>query len=179
VGSSATRRVDVRVLAATNVDVNSEAAAGRFRQDLLFRLNTIEIFIPPLRERREDIELLAHHFVQGYSQRYRKNIAGFDSAATAALHEHLWPGNVRELDHAVERGVLLSGGPLVRATDLGLRAQASTATARLEEMPLDEVERHLIRRTLARHDGNVSQAAKALGLSRSALYRRLQKHELG
>src|SRR6202790_3442926 len=179
VGSSATRRVDVRVLAATNVDVNSEAAAGRFRQDLLFRLNTIEIFIPPLRERREDIDLLAHHFVHGYSQRYRKNIAGFDSAATAALHEHLWPGNVRELDHAIERGVLLSGGPLVRAADLGLRAQAATAAARLEEMPLDEVERHLIRRTLARHDGNVSQAAKALGLSRSALYRRLQKHELG
>jgi len=179
VGSSTTRRVDVRVLAATNVDVNSEAAAGRFRQDLLFRLNTIEIFIPPLRERREDIDLLAQHFVHGYSQRYRKNIAGFDSAATAALHEHLWPGNVRELDHAVERGVLLSAGPMVRAADLGLRAQASTAAARLEEMPLDEVERHLIRRTLARHDGNVSQAAKALGLSRSALYRRLQKHELG
>src|SRR6202049_4355185 len=179
VGSSATRRVDVRVRAATNVDVTSEAAAGRFRQDLLFRLNTIEIFIPPLRERREDIDLLAQHFVHGYSQRYRKNIAGFDSAATAALHEHLWPGNVRELDHAVERGVLLSAGPIGRAADLGLRAQASTAAARLEEMPLDEVERHLIRRTLARHDGNVSQAAKALGLSRSALYRRLQKHELG
>jgi DNA-binding NtrC family response regulator len=179
VGSSSTRRVDVRVLAATNVDINSEAAAGRFRQDLLFRLNTIEILIPPLRERREDIDLLAHHFVHGYSQRYRKNISGFDPAAITALHEHLWPGNVRELDHAVERGVLLSAGPLVRAADLGLRAAASTASARLEEMSLDEVERHLIRRTLARHDGNVSQAAKALGLSRSALYRRLQKHELG
>jgi DNA-binding NtrC family response regulator len=179
VGSSSTRHVDVRVLAATNVDVNSEAAAGRFRQDLLFRLNTIEILIPPLRERREDIDLLAHHFVHGYSQRYRKNISGFDPAAITALHEHLWPGNVRELDHAVERGVLLSAGPLVRAADLGLRAAASTASARLEEMSLDEVERHLIRRTLARHDGNVSQAAKALGLSRSALYRRLQKHELG
>jgi len=179
VGSSSTRRVDVRVLAATNVDVNSEAAAGRFRQDLLFRLNTIEIFIPPLRERREDIDLLAHHFLHGYSQRYRKTISGFDPAATTALHEHLWPGNVRELDHAVERGVLLSAGPQVRAADLGLRSQASRASARLEEMSLDEVERHLIRRTLARHDGNVSQAAKALGLSRSALYRRLQKHELG
>src|SRR3979411_762811 len=130
VGSSATRRVDVRVLAATNVDVTSEAAAGRLRQDLLFRLNTIEIFIPPLRERREDIDLLAHHFVHGYSQRYRKNIAGFDSAATAALHEHLWPGNVRELDHAVERGVLLSGGPLVRAADLGLRGNSCTAAGR-------------------------------------------------
>ncbi len=178
VGSSATRRVDVRVLAATNADVNSEAAAGRFRPDLLFRLNTIEIHIPPLRDRREDIPLLAQHFLLGYSQRYRKNISSFDSAATAALREHSWPGNVRELDHAVERGVLLSPGPQVRAADLGLRQAAHGGTARLEEMNLDEVERYLIQRTLARHDGNVSKAAQALGLSRSAMYRRLQKHGL-
>jgi DNA-binding NtrC family response regulator len=178
VGSSATRRVDVRVLAATNADINTEAAAGRFRQDLLFRLNTIEIHLPPLRERREDILLLAHHFLRGYSQRYRKTISGFDSAATQLLREHPWPGNVRELDHAVERGVLLSTGPLVHAADLGLRAPALAGSPRLEEMSLDEVERHLIQRTLARHDSNVSQAAKALGLSRSALYRRLQKYGL-
>ena len=178
VGSSATRRVDVRVLAATNADINTEAAAGRFRQDLLFRLNTIEIHLPPLRERREDILLLAHHFLRGYSQRYRKTISGFDSAATQLLREHPWPGNVRELDHAVERGVLLSTGPLVHAADLGLRAPAPAGSPRLEEMSLDEVERHLIQRTLARHDSNVSQAAKALGLSRSALYRRLQKYGL-
>jgi DNA-binding NtrC family response regulator len=178
VGSSATRRVDVRVLAATNADVNAEAASGRFRQDLLFRLNTIEIHLPPLRERREDILLLAHHFLRGYSQRYRKTISGFDSAATQLLREHPWPGNVRELDHAVERGVLLSTGPLVHAADLGLRAAAPAGSPRLEEMSLDEVERHLIQRTLARHDSNVSQAAKALGLSRSALYRRLQKYGL-
>ena len=178
VGSSTTRRVDVRVLAATNADVDAEAAAGRFRQDLLFRLNTIEVRIPPLRERREDIDLLAHHFLRGYSQRYRKNLSGFDPAATKALHDHPWPGNVRELDHAVERGVLLSEGTFVRAGDLGLRQQASSASARLEDMSLDEVERHLIQRTLARHDGNVSQAAKALGLSRSAMYRRLEKHGL-
>jgi DNA-binding NtrC family response regulator len=178
VGSSATRRVDVRVLAATNADINTEAAAGRFRQDLLFRLNTIEIHLPPLRERREDILLLAHHFLRGYSQRYRKTISGFDSAATQLLREHPWPGNVRELDHAVERGVLLSTGPLVHAADLGLRAPAPAGAPRLEEMSLDEVERHLIQRTLARHDSNVSQAAKALGLSRSALYRRLQKYGL-
>ena len=100
VGSSSTRRVDVRVIAATNVDVNSEAAAGRFRQDLLFRLNTIEIHLPPLRERREDIELLAQHFLRNYAQRYRKTISGFDAVATQVLHEHPWPGNVRELDHA-------------------------------------------------------------------------------
>jgi DNA-binding NtrC family response regulator len=178
VGSSTTRRVDVRVLAATNADVNAEVAAGRFRQDLLFRLNTIEIHLPPLRERREDILLLAHHFLRGYAQRYRKTISGFDPAATQSLREHPWPGNVRELDHAVERGVLLSTGPLVHAADLGLRAPASAGSPRLEEMSLDEVERHLIQRTLARHDSNVSQAAKALGLSRSALYRRLQKYGL-
>src|SRR5437773_1893893 len=178
VGSSTTRRVNVRVLAATNADVNAEAAAGRFRQDLLFRLNTIEIHIPPLRDRREDVDLLAHHFLHGYAQRYRKNISGFDPAAIKALHEHAWPGNVRELDHAVERGVLLSPGPSVRAADLGLRAQAAGGPAKLEEMSLDEVERYLIQRTLSRHEGNVSQAAKALGLSRSAMYRRLQKHGL-
>src|SRR5580704_6565531 len=178
VGSSSTRRVNVRVLAATNADVTSEAASGRFRQDLLFRLNTIEIHLPPLRERREDIPLLAHHFVHGYAQRYRKNISGFDPAAMRALHEHAWPGNVRELDHAVERGVLLSPGPAVRAADLGLRAQPAGGAAKLEEMSLDEVERYLIQRTLSRHEGNVSQAAKALGLSRSAMYRRLQKHGL-
>ncbi len=178
VGSSTTRRVDVRVLAATNADINAEAAAGRFRQDLLFRLNTIEIHLPPLRERREDILLLAHHFLRGYAQRYRKSISGFDAAATQVLREHSWPGNVRELDHAIERGVLLSTGSLVHAADLGLRASAPAGSPRLEEMSLDEVERHLIQRTLARHDRNVSQAAKALGLSRSALYRRLQKYGL-
>src|SRR5437868_4463889 len=179
VGSSHTRRVSVRVIAATNADVNSEAAAGRFRQDLLFRLNTIEIHLPPLRDRRDDIDLLAHHFLHGYAQRYRKNIPSFDSAALNALHEHPWPGNVRELDHAVERGVLLSPGPSVRAADLGLRPQVSGGVAKLEEMSLDEVEKYLIQRTLSRHEGNVSQAAKALGLSRSAMYRRLQKHRLG
>jgi DNA-binding NtrC family response regulator len=178
VGSSTTRRVDVRVLAATNADVNAEAAAGRFRQDLLFRLNTIEIHLPPLRERRGDILLLAHHFLRGYARRYRKTISAFDAAATQLLREHSWPGNVRELDHAVERGVLLSTGPLVHAADLGLRAPAPAGSPRLEEMSLDEVERHLIQRTLARYDSNVSQAAKALGLSRSALYRRLQKYGL-
>ncbi len=176
VGSSHTRRVDVRVLAATNADVTAEVSAGRFRQDLLFRLNTIEINLPPLRERREDIDRLAHHFLRAYCQRYRKSVTDFDTAALQALHEHLWPGNVRELDHAVERGVLLAQGPQVRAADLGLRAPGPGASARLEEMSLDDVERYLIRRTLARHDGNVSQAAKALGLSRSGLYRRLQKH---
>ncbi len=177
VGSSKTRRVDVRVLAATNAEINAEIAAGRFRQDLLFRLNTIEIHLPPLRERREDIPLLANHFLLNYSHRYRKSVTGFDAAAAQALQEHPWPGNVRELDHAVERGILLAQGPQVRASDLGLRAAISGSSPRLEEMSLEEVERYLVQRTLSRFDGNVSLAAKALGLSRSGLYRRLQKHD--
>src|SRR6266480_816836 len=169
VGSSTTRRVNVRVLAATNADVNAEAAAGRFRQDLLFRLNTIEIHIPPLRERRGDVELLAIHFLRGYAQRYRKNVTGFEPVAMQVMQEHPWPGNVRELDHAVERGVLLSSGSVVRSSDLGLRSPPSGGAGRLEDMGLEEVERHLIQRTLGRYGGNVSQAAKALGLSRSAM----------
>src|SRR5260370_22908422 len=108
VGSSTTRRVNVRVIAATNLDVTTEAAAGRFRQDLLFRLNTIEIHIPPLRHRRDDVRLPAPHFLHGYAQRYRKNISAFDTAPLNAMHEHAWPGNGRELDHAVARAALPS-----------------------------------------------------------------------
>ena len=178
VGSSHTRRVNVRVLAATNVDVGAEVAAGHFREDLLFRLNTIEIRLPNLRDRQRDIELLAHHFLRVYTERYRKKISGFDPAAMQSLREHPWPGNVRELDHAIERAVLLSAGPLIRSVDLGLRAAPPSGTPRLEEMNLEEVEKHLIQRMLARHGGNVSQAANALGLSRSALYRRLEKFGL-
>jgi DNA-binding NtrC family response regulator len=178
VGSSHTRRVNVRVLAATNVDVNAEVAAGRFREDLLFRLNTIEIRLPNLRERQRDIELLAHHFLRVYTERYRKKISGFDTAAMQSLREHPWPGNVRELDHSIERAVLLSSSPLIRSVDLGLRAASPVGLPRLEEMNLEEVEKHLIQRMLARHGGNVSQAANALGLSRSALYRRLEKFGL-
>src|SRR5713226_8422523 len=135
VGSSATRRVNVRVLAATNADVNAEAAAGRFRQDLLFRLNTIEIHVPPLRDRREDVPVLARHFLSQHSVRYRKTLREFDDDARKALLEHRWPGNVRELDHAVERAVLMSQGPLVRATDLALRPPADGQPG-LEEMSL-------------------------------------------
>jgi DNA-binding NtrC family response regulator len=178
VGSSKTRRVDVRILAATNADVDAEVAAGRFRQDLLFRLNTIEIHLPALRERREDIPLLANHFLRAYAQRYRKTLTGFDVAAMQALHEHMWPGNVRELDHAIERAVLLAQSNQIRASDLGLRATPGTGIARLEEMNLEDVERYLVQKTLLRFDGNVSQAADALGLSRSGLYRRMQKYGL-
>jgi DNA-binding NtrC family response regulator len=175
VGSSRTRKVNVRVLSATNTDPNEEVAAGRFRQDLLFRLNTIEIHLPPLAERREDIPLLAQHFLCLYAQRYRKQLGGFDAAATQALLEHTWPGNVRELDHAIERAVLMSQGNMIRAGDLSLRP-ARHVTPHLEEMSLEEVEEFLIRKALSRFEGNVSRAADALGLSRAALYRRMQRY---
>jgi DNA-binding NtrC family response regulator len=175
-GSSRTRQVDVRVLSATNADLKVEVEAGRFREDLLFRLNTIEIHLPPLRERREDIPLLARHFLEKYSKRYRKTIAGFDNASMQALLEHTWPGNVRELDHAVERAILMCQASQITAADLGLRNARSAGSGRLEEMSLEEVESFLIRKALSRHDNNVSHAADALGLSRSALYRRMQRY---
>src|SRR5829696_456918 len=178
VGSSQTRRVDVRVLSATNADLHQEVAAGRFRQDLLFRINTIELRLPALRERREDIPALAMHFLQRRARHYRKAITGFDPSAMQALLEHPWPGNVRELDHAIERAVLMAQGSTVKGSDLGLRTTRSEGAARLEDMSLEDVERLLIQKALRRFGGNVSQAAEALGLSRSALYRRMQKYEI-
>lgn len=177
VGSSKTQRVDVRVLSATNARLNEEVAAGRFRQDLLFRLNTVEIHLPPLYDRREDIPLLALHFIHEHSQRYRKNLKGFDAAALQILLEHPWPGNVRELDHAVERAVLMAQEDTVKASDLGLHT-GREGSRRLEDMDLEEVEAFLIKKALARFKGNLSEAAKALGLSRSGLYRRLKKYGL-
>jgi DNA-binding NtrC family response regulator len=177
-GSSRTRRVDVRIISATNAALTDEVSGGRFRQDLLFRLNTIEIRLPPLRDRREDLPLLAQHFVRQHAQRYRKRLTGFESGAMQTLLEHSWPGNVRELDHAVERAVLMAQGPLIRPTDLGLRSAKDGGGGRLEDMSLEDVECFLIKKAMTRFDGNVSQAAKALGLSRSALYRRLQRYGL-
>ncbi len=177
VGSSRTLRVDVRVLAATNADLRAEVAAGRFREDLLFRLNTIEVHLPPLRERREDILPIALQCLKRCAVRYRKQLTGFDRAAIEALHAHAWPGNVRELDHAVERAVLLAQGDVLHEGDLALQAPTNGA-GRLEDMTLEDVEKILIQKALARFGGNVSQAAKQLGLSRSALYRRLQSYGL-
>jgi len=177
VGSSRPRRVNVRLVSATNADPQAEVKAGRFREDLLFRLNTVEIRIPPLRERREDVPLLAAHFLRRYAQRYQKTTQSFAPDAMAALLGHPWPGNVRELDHAIERAVLLAEGDLIRARDLALGAPSDGAAA-LEQMSLEEVERVLVQKALTRTGGNVSEAAKALGLSRSALYRRLKRHGL-
>lgn len=177
VGSSKRSRVDVRILSATNANLDAEVKSGRFREDLLFRLNTVEICLPPLRQRREDIPLLATHFLRQHAQRYRKSLGAFDPAAAQLLLEHPWPGNVRELDHAVERAVLLAQSEVVQTADLGLRA-GRDSSPRLEDLSLEQVECFLVRKALARFDGNVSQAAKALGLSRSALYRRMQRYGL-
>ncbi len=181
VGSSKTRQVDVRLLAATNADVRGEVAAGRFREDLLFRLNTVEIHLPPLRERREDIPLLAAYFLQQHARRYGRSVEGFEAEAMRALLAYHWPGNVRELAHAVERATLLADHETVRIADLALgvaSGQAHSASQRMEDMSLEDVERILITKALSRFQGNVSLAAQALGLSRSALYRRLQRHGL-
>jgi DNA-binding NtrC family response regulator len=175
-GSSKTRKVNVRLISATNADLQAEVAAGRFRQDLLFRLNTIEVNLPPLRDRREDLPVLARHFLRQHAQRYRKTITGFDPGAMQLLMDHRWPGNVREIDHSIERAVLMAQGNTVRASDLGLRSEG-TSSARLEDMSLEDVEAFLIKKAMARY-GNVSQAARALGLSRSALYRRLERYKL-
>jgi DNA-binding NtrC family response regulator len=173
-GSSQTRRANVRIISATNADLDAEVASGRFRQDLLFRLNTVELRLPPLRDRQEDLAPLAQHALARHSRRYRKAITGFEPAALQALSRYHWPGNVRELEHAVERAVLMAQGAHIRVADLALRP-ASDAPARLDDMSLEDVEAFLVRKAMARY-GTVSEAAKALGLSRSALYRRLERY---
>ena len=178
VGSSVTRRVDVRVLAATNANLQAEVAAGRFREDLLFRLNTIEIRLPGLRERRDDIRPLAAHFLGRYGQRYQRPRTGFSDDAIQALLNYDWPGNIRELDHAIERAVLLSQGERIEVWDLGLPRRQDRPPGSDEPQSLDDLERDAIKQALARFDGNVSLAAKSLGVSRSALYRRLQRFGL-
>jgi DNA-binding NtrC family response regulator len=173
VGSSKLRRADVRVVSATNVDLAAEIAAGRFREDLLYRLNTVEVRLPPLRERREDIPRLAMHFLSRQASRYGKRTAELAPEAMEALLHHGWPGNVRELEHVVERAVLLAAGERVELDDLALKPPSSARAPSLEEMTLEEAEKYLIVKALRRAGDNVSVAAAELGLSRSALYRRL------
>src|SRR5450755_2887937 len=177
VGSSQTRRVDVRILSATNALLHEEAKAGNFREDLLFRINTVEIHLPALRERREDIPLLVMHFLGRNRAKYRKQVAGFSPAAMQQMMQYLWPGNVRELEHTVERAVLLCRGEEIEPANLAITA-ARASTPSFENMSIDEVEALLIRKVLRRCDGNISQASEALGLSRAALYRRIEKYGL-
>jgi len=177
IGSSKTCSVDVRVLSATNADLSEAVQKGCFRQDLFYRLNTVHIHIPPLRDRKEDIPLLADHFLRGYVTKYRKSIEGFDPAVIPSLYDYPWPGNVRELDHTIERAVLMSQGRLIQLKDLGLQLVPDLGPS-FETMTLEELERWALRKALKRSGGDVSKAADALGLSRGALYRRLEKYDI-
>ncbi|HEV2698524.1 MAG TPA: sigma-54 dependent transcriptional regulator, partial [Terriglobales bacterium] len=177
VGSSRPKKVDVRMVSATNTDLQAASRSGEFREDLLFRLNTVEIHLPALRERREDIPVLAMHFLVNYASRYRRQVQGFDSAALQAMLQYAWPGNVRELEHTMERAVLMCRTEQIQSADLGIGLPRS-GSQNLEELSLESVESILIRKALQRFKGNVSQAAEALGLSRGALYRRMEKYGL-
>jgi DNA-binding NtrC family response regulator len=174
VGSSRTQRADVRVVSATNADLPVMIRDGRFREDLLFRINTVEIRLPPLRERREEILELANAQLARKAAQYARAVTGFDPLALSALQNYAWPGNVRELNSVVERSLLLAGGDEVGVADLRLSA-AKAGPPSLEEMSLEDAERALIRSAIKRNGGSVQAAAEALGLSRSAMYRRLEK----
>jgi DNA-binding NtrC family response regulator len=178
IGSSRTRKVNVRVISATNADLQTECRAGNFREDLLFRLNTVEIHIPPLRERREDIPVLASHFLAKYAARYKKPITRFSQEALEKMITYPWPGNVRELDHAIERAMIMSREDFIDTPSLALPSAARNREAALADMSLEEAEAFLIRKALARYSGNVSQAAEVLGLSRGTFYRRMEKYGL-
>jgi len=177
VGSSRSKSVDVRVIAATNADLEALCARGQFREDLLFRLNTVELHLPALRERREDIPVLAMHFLSQHASRYRREVKGLDAAALHLITQYPWPGNVRELEHTMERAVLMCRTEQIQSADLGLSSQRAQGQ-NLEELSLEAVESILIRKALQRFQGNVSHAAEALGLSRGALYRRMEKYGL-
>ncbi len=176
-GSPKLRRADVRLISATNADLPAAVAAGNFREDLLFRINTVRIHLPPLRDRGEDILLLAHSFLQRYATKYAREIAGFDASAVEAIQAHRWPGNVRELEHVLERGVLLAQSAQITGADLGLTPATATHAGQAAQATfnLEDNERELIRRAMDACQNNVVDAARVLGLSRSGLYRRLQK----
>ena len=173
-GETRARKVDVRIVSATNADIAGRITAGEFRQDLFYRLNTVEIHLPPLRERAEDIPLLARHFLDRFAARHGKSLQSFDAAAGEALVGYDWPGNIRELAHVVERAVLLSEGDVVTPRDL--RLPDAKGELSMDTMSLEQAERYLLRRALERAEGDAEAAARQLGLSRSAFYRRLAKH---
>lgn len=184
VGSSRTQQADVRIVSATNVDLDRAVAEGRFRQDLLYRLNTVTLHVPPLRERAADIVPLAEHFLRHHAHRYGRPAPHLGASAALALQRHDWPGNVRELGHLMERALFLSQNDTIDTDDLHLPATATTIAppypAGTGSLPtFDAVERDLIEQRLAHFRGNAIAAARSLGLSRSAFYRRLEKHQLG
>ena len=181
VGSNKETPIDIRLVCATNLPIYEMVKENKFRQDLVYRINTIEIHLPALRERMEDIPLLADHFLKLYSDKYDKNISKISDGALSRMQKHNWPGNIRELQHAIERAVIMSNGSILQPDDLNLNAQPRDIEGNqvlLENFDLDEVEKLLIRKVLTKYNGNITQAAEELGLTRSSLYRRLEKHGL-
>lgn len=179
VGSNRVRPVNVRVIAATNQNLFESVKNRTFRQDLLYRINTIEIQLPPLRERTDDIEPLASHFMKQFSQKYNRPISGLSAALLKELHRYPWPGNVRELQHAVERAVIMAQGEKLQPEDFFFREGSQAHdTADLPTMNLDDMEKQLIMKALQKYHGNITEAAQELGLTRASLYRRLEKYHL-
>lgn len=178
-GSTTECPIDVRLISATNADLHEAVHKGGFRQDLLYRINTIEICLPPLRERGNDVFLLAEHFLRIYAEKYKKEINGFTHEAHQLLKQYSWPGNVRELQHAVERAVILSDNHHLQYDDFMLRiTNPSPITQKTEQYNLEELEKETIQNVLRHCTGNMTQAAELLGITRTSLYRRLEKHGL-
>ncbi|MBT3207399.1 MAG: sigma-54-dependent Fis family transcriptional regulator [Bacteroidetes bacterium] len=178
VGSNKSRSFDIRLICATNSSIHELAVKDEFRQDLLYRINTVEIQLPPLRERVEDIALLADHFLKIQAKKYKKNVKGISSSALKKLEQYAWPGNIRELQHAIERAVIMTDSSKLENEDFILLSKTKSNEVELKSYNLDEVEKNIINKVLAKNKGNVSHAAKELGLTRTSLYRRLEKHGL-
>lgn len=180
VGSNKDTPIDIRLICATNMPLYEMVKENRFRQDLLYRINTIEIEIPPLRDRFEDIPLLANHFLKHYASKYDKNVTKISEGAMSRMHKHPWPGNIRELQHAIERAIILSGTSVLQPEDFNFTPSSGKEDGQLslDQYNLEEVEKLLIRKVLKKYNGNITQAASELGLTRSSLYRRLEKYGL-
>lgn len=182
VGSNKAKSIDIRLIAATNMPIQEMVHNNEFRQDLLYRINTIEIKLPPLRERTEDIPLLAEHYIQLYARKYKKDVRKASEAAMKRMIKYPWPGNIRELQHSIERAVIMASQPIIQPEDIFLQSssagEAGGQTADLDHLNIEDVERILIRKALKKNNGNITQAAQELGLTRSSLYRRLEKYDI-
>ena len=175
VGANQSQPVDIRLICATNMPLHKMVQEGTFRQDLLYRINTVEIQVPPLSERVEDISMLAQHYLNYYAKKYHKQVNAIAPEAADKLKRYAWPGNIRELQHAIERAVIMTDSPLLQDSDF-LLSRTVSATANSNTLNLDEVEKTAIVKALNMHNGNISKAADELGLTRASLYRRMEKY---
>jgi DNA-binding NtrC family response regulator len=179
IGSNKPRPIDIRLICATNMPIKQMISEDKFREDLLYRINTVEIVIPPLRDRIEDIPLLANYFLKQYNKKYKKNIKEISSQTYKKIEHYAWPGNVRELQHSIERAVILAETNILQPSDFQLTTISGKADeVELDNYNLDEVEKTIIQKVMKKYRGNISNAAKELGLTRTSLYRRMEKHDI-